>query len=113
MMYANLAEYAAMAAGGLVLGTLFGSKVTGVLLALIHGLEGRMTAVERALSTEKTAAVAGTERHAAAIGAHAEAVAKLAEAIGKHAEAVDGHGAATVAAAVESHAATLVAAGKN
>jgi len=110
MVYANMAGYLMVAAGGLVLGTLFGSKVTTAMMSMMHGLEARVSKIEGALGAGKAAAAGGHEKQAAAIGAHAAAVAKLADAIGKHAEAVDEHGAATVAAAVETHAATLAAA---
>jgi hypothetical protein len=109
MVYANMAGYLAAAAGGLLLGTLFGSKVTTAIMSMMHGLEARIATIEGAVSAGKTAA-AGTTSQAAAIGAHAAAVTQLANAIGKHAAAVDEHGAATVAAAVEAHAATIAAA---
>src|SRR5580698_5490887 len=110
MVDANMAGYLVVAAGGLVLGTLFGSKVTTAMMSMMHGLEARMATVESIANAGRGATASGHEKHAAAIGAHAAAVAKLAEAIGKHAAAVDEHGAATVAAAVETHAATLAAA---
>ena len=109
MVYANLVGYLMVATGGLVLGTLFGSKLTSAIMSMIHGLEARISSIEGAASAGKATVADGTEKHAAAIGAHALAVAKLADAIGKHALAVDEHGAATVAAAVEAHAATLAA----
>jgi hypothetical protein len=108
MVYANMAGYLAAAGGGLVLGTLFGSKLTTAIMSMIHGLEARIATIEGAASAGRTA-VDGTALHAAAIGAHAAAVTQLADAIGKHAAAVDEHGAATVAAAVETHAATIAA----
>jgi hypothetical protein len=109
MVYANMAGYLVVAAGGLMLGTLFGSKLTTAMMSMIHGLETRISTIEGAAGAGKSAVADGTEKHAAAIGAHAAAVSKLADAIGKHAVAVDEHGAATVAAAVEAHAATLAA----
>ena len=101
MVYANMAGYLAAAAGGLLLGTLFGSKLTTAVMSMIHGLEARIATIEGAVSAGRTAA-SGAASQAAAIGVHAAAVAKLADAIGKHAAAVDEHGAATVAAAVEN-----------
>jgi hypothetical protein len=109
MVYANMAGYVAAAVGGLLLGTLVGSKLTSAMMSMIHGLEARLSTIEGAASAGKAVGADGTEKHAAAIGAHALAVAKLADAIGKHAAAVDEHGAATVAAAVEAHAATVAA----
>jgi len=107
MVYTNLVGYVAVGAAGLVLGTLFGSKVTTAIMSMIHGLETRISALEGAVGASKPTATEGTALQAAAIGAHAVAVTHLADAIGKHAAAVDEHGAATVAAAVETHAATL------
>ncbi len=110
MIYASMAGYFMVGASGLVLGTLFGSKVTSSMMSMVHGLEARMLKMEGTASFGGAAVVSGRERHAAAIDAHAAAVSKLADAIGKHAAAVDEHGAATVAAAVETHAATIAAA---
>lgn len=107
MVYANMAGYIVVAASALVLGTLFGSKLTSAMMSMIHGLEARLSMIEGAATAGKSGVAESTEKHAAAIGAHALAVAKLADAIGKHALAVDEHGAATVAAAVETHAATI------
>jgi len=138
MVDANMAGYLVVGVGGLVLGTLFGSKVTTAMMSMAHGLEARIAKVEGSVGLRGVALVSGTEKQAtamgahaavaeladaigkhavesaaekqaAAIGAHAAAVAKLAEAIEKHALAVDEHGAATVAAAVEAHAATIMA----
>jgi len=105
MVYANLAGYLMVAAGGLVLGTLFGSKFTSAIMTSIHALESRISTIEGAALAGKTAVA--PVAHAAAIHSHAVAVTKLAGAIEKHAAAVDEHGAATVAAAVEGHAAAL------
>jgi hypothetical protein len=105
MVYANLAGYLMVAAGGLVLGTLFGSKLTSALMTSIHALESRISTVEGAALAHHTTVAAGS--HAAAIQSHAVAVSRLAGAIEKHAAAVDEHGAATVAAAVETHTAAL------
>ncbi|HEX3408667.1 MAG TPA: hypothetical protein VHS07_00210, partial [Candidatus Binataceae bacterium] len=85
MVYANITGYLVLAIGGLVLGTLFGSKLTSAVMSMIHGLEARLSLIENAAIAGKTVATDGTEQHAAAIGAHALAVAKLADAIGKHA----------------------------
>jgi hypothetical protein len=111
LILANMAGYLIVGAGGLVVGTLVGSKVTGAVMSMVHGLETRVTAVEAAATATKAAATTtGTGKHAAAIEAHATAVTKLAGAIEKHAAAVDEHGAATVAAAVETSAATAATA---
>jgi len=109
LIYANLTGYLIVAAGGLVLGTIFGSKFTGSFMAMVHGLDTRITAVETAATARAAAPApaspiaAGTVRHALAIDTHAAAVTKLAGAIEKHAAAIDDHGAATVAAAIEHH----------
>lgn len=113
MLYANLAGYLIVAGGGLVLGTLFGNKVTAAIMTMVHGLESRVSTIEGAVGSGRIgSASSGSAQHAAAITAHAAAVTRLADAIGKHAQAVDEHGAATVAAAVEAHAAPMAAAGK-
>ena len=65
MVYANLAGYLLVAAGGLVLGTLFGSKFTSALMTSIHALESRISTVEGAALAATTSGVAGA--HAAAI----------------------------------------------
>jgi hypothetical protein len=109
MVYANIAGYLVAAVVRLVLGTLFGSKLTTAIMSMMHGLEARIATIEGAVHAGKAAAADGAALHAAAIGAHAAAVTELADAIGKHAAAVDEHGAATVAAAVEAHAGTIAA----
>lgn len=107
MVYANLAGYVLAAGGGLVLGTIFGSKLTSALMGSIHALESRISTVEGNALARPTTVAAGA--HAAAIQSHAAAVSKLASAIEKHASAVDEHGAATVAAAIEGNATALAA----
>jgi hypothetical protein len=112
IIFANVAGYMVVAAGGLLIRTMFGGKFTAAVMSTVHGLEGRISTIEGAATASKATTVIGTGKHAAAIEAHAAAVTKLAGAIEKHAAAVDEHGAATVAAAVESSAAATVAASK-
>ena len=75
----NLIGYAAVLAGGLVLGTLFGRSIVSDLGGVVHSLESRVVALETALHfTSSANAGAGTS---AAIKSHAEATEKLAAAI--------------------------------
>lgn len=92
----EVAGYAAMSAGGFVLGALFGRNLKSDLAAAMHSIEARVTALEHPANRHN-------ETNEPAMR-HAAAIEKLAGAIEKHAEAVDDHGAATVAAAVESGA---------
>lgn len=98
MNYFELSSYVALASGGFVLGALYGRQLAGSAAAAMDGLEQRVMALEHALRGAK-------DGGAAPAAAHASALEKLAGAIEKHAAAIDDHGAATVAAAVESHAA--------
>lgn len=106
MVYANIAGYVVVALGGFVLGTMFGRKLAADAIAVAHSIEGRLAALEHKTGDAARAASTNhSEKHAIAVEHHAAAIEKLAGAIEKHAVAVDDHGAATVAAAVESHAA--------
>lgn len=80
----NFIGYAAVLAGGLVLGTVFGRSIVLELGGIVHSLESRVTALETALHfTTSTASAPATE----AIKSHAEATEKLAAAIVTHAAA--------------------------
>ena len=76
----NFIGYAAVLAGGLVLGTLFGRSIVSDLGGLVHSLESRVTALETALHFTSTSGSTS-----AAIQTHAEATQKLAAAIETHA----------------------------
>jgi methyl-accepting chemotaxis protein len=111
IIYANLAGYLTVASGGMIIGTLFGSRVHSSLNSMMRGLETRIAAVETAANAVKAAAasaavvqpVHANNRQAEAIEAHTAAVNNLAGAIERHANAINNHGAATVAAAFENH----------
>jgi hypothetical protein len=96
MIELQIAGYAAMAAGGFMLGAVFGRKLKSDAAAALGSIEARVSALEHD-SAQRSAEIHPAAHHAAAIE-------KLAGAIEKHAAAVDDHGAATVAAAVESGA---------
>jgi len=76
----NFIGYAAVLAGGLVLGTLFGRSIVSDLGGVVHSLESRVTAVETALHFTNS-----SDSTSAAIKSHAEATQKLASAIETHA----------------------------
>lgn len=100
MDYANLPGYAAAGIAGVIAGAGLGRKMASGLVAAI---EARVSAAEKQLTSISGAATVASEISAAE--KYAEAIGKLASAIEKHAAAIDDHGAATVAAAVECHAA--------
>ena len=81
----NFIGYAAVLAGGLVLGTLFGRKIISDLSALVHLLEARVIAIETMLHLSRAGATAAADPAAAAIRLQAEATEKLAAAIESHA----------------------------
>lgn len=103
---ATLTGIALAAGGGFALGEIFGRRLFSNLNALAHSLEARVGALERGVTGAGGAAGQhAISVHAIAVEKHAAAVEKLAAAVDKHAVAIDDHGAATVAAAVERHAA--------
>ena len=75
----NFIGYAAVLAGGLVLGTLFGRSIVSDLGGLVHSLESRVTALETALHFTSPAGSTS-----AAIQSHAQATQNLAAAIETH-----------------------------
>src|SRR2546423_10531462 len=79
----NLIGYAAVLAGGLVLGTLFGRSIVSDLSGIVHSLESRVIAVETTLHLTRSG-IAKSDSAAAAIQSHAEATEKLAAAIEIH-----------------------------
>ena len=85
----NFIGYAAILAGGLVLGTLFGRNLLSDLGSMVHSLETRVSALETTASVTAAGAKAATTTDAtsAAIKSHAEATEKLAAAIETHAAA--------------------------
>jgi hypothetical protein len=83
----NFIGYAAVLAGGLVLGTLFGRSIVSDLSATVHSLESRMIALETTLHLTHAATTAASDPATAAIKSHAEATEKLAAAIETHAAA--------------------------
>ncbi len=83
----NFIGYAAVFAGGIVLGTLFGRNLASELSALVHSLESRVAALETALHLSGAPAVVAANPTSAAIKSHAEATEKLAAAIETHAAA--------------------------
>ena len=78
----NFIGYAAVLAGGLVLGTLFGRSIVSDLSGIVHSLESRVIALETTLHITQPSASAPT---ADAIKSHAAATEKLASAIETHA----------------------------
>ena len=83
----NFIGYAAVLAGGLVLGTLFGRSIVSDLGRIVHSLESRVIALETTLHLSRSSVNAATDPAAAAIKSHAEATQKLAAAIETHAAA--------------------------
>ena len=83
----NFIGYAAVLAGGLVLGTLFGRSIVSDLSGIVHSLESRVVALETTLHLSGASASAASDPAAAAIKSHAEATEKLAAAIETHAAA--------------------------
>jgi len=83
----NFVGYAAVLAGGVVLGTLFGRSIVSDLSGIVHSLESRVIALEATLHLTGATAKATTDQAAAAIKSHAEATEKLAAAIETHAAA--------------------------
>jgi hypothetical protein len=78
----NFIGYAAVLAGGLVLGTLFGRSIVSDLGGIVHSLEARVIALETTLhiASAKTA----TDPTTAAIKSNAGATEKPAAAIETH-----------------------------
>jgi hypothetical protein len=103
MIEANLTIYIGTALSGFALGALYGRSLARASTRLTAAaLEARLEALERSRrGSDGGPAPAGPGPQ------YVAALAQLAAAIEKHAAAIDDHGAATVAAAVESHAATL------
>ncbi len=82
----NFIGYAAVLAGGLVLGTVFGRSIVSDLSGIVHSLEARVIALETTLHLRSSAPTT-TDPASAAIKSHAEATEKLAAAIETHAAA--------------------------
>jgi hypothetical protein len=104
MIFAIMAGYTLVAAGGLAIGALYGRRAGAAAAGVTHSIHTRLTALEQSVRVQPLEASA---QHAAATDHHACAIEKLAGAIEKHAAAVDEHGAATVAAAVECRAGAM------
>jgi hypothetical protein len=83
----NFVGYAAVLAGGLVLGTLFGRSIVSDLGGIVHSLETRVVALETTFHLVSSSAKPTTDSTGAAIKSHAEATEKLAVAIETHAAA--------------------------
>jgi hypothetical protein len=83
----NFVGYAAVLAGGLVLGTLFGRSIVSDLGGIVHALEARVVALETTLHLTGSTAAATTDATTAAIKSHAEATEELATAVETHAAA--------------------------
>ena len=83
----NIIGYAAVLAGGLVLGTLFGRSVMADLTGAMHALDSRLVVLETTFQANGSAAKASHDPATAAIRSHAEATTKLAAAIETHAAA--------------------------
>lgn len=81
----NLIGYAAVLAGGLVLGTLFGRSIVSDLTGVMHSIESRVVALETTLHLAGSSAKAAADPTTAAIKSHAAATEKLAAAIETHA----------------------------
>lgn len=87
MVTLNFVGYAAVLAGGLVLGTLFGRGIVSDLGGIVHSLEARVIALETTLHLTSAGAKTTPDPATAAIKSHAEATEKLAAAIEAHAAA--------------------------
>ena len=83
----NIIGYAAVLAGGLVLGTLFGRSIVADVTGAMHSLDSRVVALETTLHLSGSNTNAPIDPATAAIKAHAEATTKLAAAIETHAAA--------------------------
>jgi len=83
----NFIGYAAVLAGGLVLGTLFGRSIVSDLGGIVHSLESRVIALETTLHLSHSSAGVPGDATTAAIRSHADATEKLAAAIETHAAA--------------------------
>jgi hypothetical protein len=83
----NFIGYAAMLAGGVVLGTMFGRNLLSDAGAMVNLLESRVTALESALHLGHLAVPSKSDPAAEAIKSHAVATEKLAVAIETHAAA--------------------------
>jgi hypothetical protein len=81
----NFVGYAAVFAGGMVLGTLFGRNLANELSGLVHALESRVMALETAVHSTSATAKTTPDPTTAAINSHAEATEKLAAASQTHA----------------------------
>jgi hypothetical protein len=101
MDYTNVPGLAAAGMAGLMIGAAFGRKMSSDLMIK---LEARLASAEKQFASI-SAGVTAAETGAADAKKYASAIEKMASAIERHADAIDDHGAATVAAAVESHAA--------
>ena len=80
----NFIGYAAVLAGGVVLGTLFGRNLGSESTALTHLLEARVDALEGVLHLGALVVATKADPAAEAIKSHALATAKLATAIETH-----------------------------
>ncbi len=80
----NIIGYAAVLAGGLVLGTLFGRSIVADMTAAIHSLDSRVVALETTIHVSGVNAQASTDSSTLALKSHAEATTKLAAAIETH-----------------------------
>ena len=78
----NFIGYAAVLAGGLVLGTLFGRSIVSDLGGIVQSLDSRVTALETTSHVTQSSATGSTSD---AIKSHAAATEKLAAAIETHA----------------------------
>jgi hypothetical protein len=83
----NFIGYAAVLAGGLVLGTLFGRSIVSDLSGVVHSLEARVIALETTLHLTQPSTSSASDATSAAIKTHAAATEKLAAAIETHAAA--------------------------
>jgi len=83
----NFIGYAAMLAGGVVLGTMFGRNLLSDAGAMVNLLESRVTALESALHLGHLAVPSKSDLAAEEIKSHAVATEKLAVAIETHAAA--------------------------
>jgi len=88
LLTVNLIGYAAVLAGGLVLGTLFGRSLVSDVSGAFQALETRVGALENSSQTATSSVKTTADSTSAAIKSHAEATEKLAAAVQTHAAAV-------------------------
>lgn len=85
--------YPIVGLAGFILGSIFGQRLVADVEAMMHSIEGRLSAVENSVATSSATT---------AIAHHAAATEKLAIAVTKHSAAQAANAAAAAAAAASS-----------